>query len=186
MTTLENPTKDIAQRLAGLRDAVGLSPEELAGSAGVDPADVLQFESGETEIPVSYLYKVAKICRVDLTELLTGGQAHLHSWSVVRKDEGLRVQRRKEYSYHSLAYRFVNRQMEPFLVTVGPKDEADLSFNTHSGHEFIYVLEGRLEVFLGGDKVVLEPHDSLYLDSRTPHAMRSLDAGPAQFLDVII
>lgn len=178
--------KDIAMRLGGIREVVGLTPEALAEKTGVAASDVLAYESGEREIPVSYLYKVAQVCNVDLTTLLTGGEAHLHAYSLVRAGNGLSVDRRTAYKYHSLAYRFRKPAMEPFLVTVPPKADGALEANRHLGEEFIYMLRGRLEIRLGDDSVVMEPGDSIYFDSRTPHAMRGLDGQEAEFLDVII
>lgn len=180
------PIKDIAMRLRGIREVTDLSPEQLAKMTGVTAEKVTEYEAGEKEIPVSYLYKVAKACGVDLTALLTGGEAHLKTYSLVRSGNGLGVDRRKAYNYQSLAYRFHNPSMEPFLVTVPPRDALDLDPNSHLGQEFIYLLKGRMEVKLGEETVVMEPHDSLYFDSRTPHCMRGLDGKEAQFLDVII
>jgi quercetin dioxygenase-like cupin family protein len=180
------PVRDIAMRLGGIREIMGFSPEVLAEKTGVEAADVVAYESGAREIPVSYLYKVAKVCNVDLTTLLTGGEAHLHAYSLIRAGHGLSVNRRKAYAYLSLAYRFRKPAMEPFLVTVPPKPAGEIESNRHLGEEFIYMLRGRLEVRLGDEAVVMEPGDSLYFDSRTPHAMRGLDDGEAEFLDVII
>ncbi|MDQ7830348.1 MAG: XRE family transcriptional regulator [Desulfovibrionaceae bacterium] len=180
------PVKDIAMRLGGIREVMGFSPETLAEKTGVDAADVLAYESGNREIPVSYLYKVAQVCNVDLTTLLTGGEAHLHAYSLVRAGHGLSVDRRKAYKYLSLAYRFRKPAMEPFLVTVPPKPESDIECNRHLGEEFVYMLRGRLEIRLGDEVVVMGPGDCLYFDSRTPHAMRGLDGQEAEFLDVII
>ena len=180
------PVREIAMRLHGIREATGLSPEALAEASGVTVQDVLAFESGDREIPVSYLYEVAKACGVDLTALLTGDEAHLQAYSLVRDGQGLSVDRRKAYKYQALAYRFHKPAMEPFLVTVPPKEESEMEFNRHLGEEFIYMLRGKLEVRLGDDVLTLEPHDSLYISSRTPHAMRGLDGAEAEFLDVII
>jgi len=180
------PVRDIAMRLRGIREVTGLSPEELAATTGVSAAEVLEFESGDKEIPVSYLYEVAKACSVDLTALLTGDEAHLQAYSLVRDGQGLSVDRRKAYKYQALAYRFHKPAMEPFIVTVPPKAEDAMEFNRHLGEEFIYMLRGRLEVRLSDEVLTLEPHDSLYFSSRTPHAMRGLDGAEAEFLDVII
>ncbi len=185
MTSLEKPQKEIAPRLRGLREAVDLTIEELAEKTGVSAEDVTRYESGEVEIPVSYLFSVASLCQVDLTVLLSGGEAHLHEYSLVKSGNGLNVDRRKSYDYKSLAYRFSGKRMEPFLVTVPPRSENELSFTSHSGQEFIYVLEGRLEIRLGSKILELAPGDSFYFSSRTPHALRGLDNAPAQFLDVI-
>lgn len=182
----ETLNAQVAQRLFALRESLDLSTAELAARVGVTEAEVLRHEGGNAEIPVSYLFKVAKTCGVDLTELLTGTEAHLSAYTLVRSGNGLAVDRRKDYGYASLAYRFSHRVMEPFLVTVPPKPETAISFNEHPGQEFLYCLTGRLEVRLGKEVLVMEPGDSLYLDATTPHALRGLDETEATFLDVII
>lgn len=182
----DNHTREIAARLKGLRDALDISIEDLAARTGYGVDEARSYEEGETDIPVSYLFEVAKTCNVDLTALLTGDEAHLKSYSLVRAGQGLSVERRKAYHYKSLAYRFFRNSMEPFIVTVPYADDAERSFNSHPGEEFIYMLEGKLEIVLDDDVLVMEPHDCLYFDSKTPHALRALDGKDAMFLDVII
>lgn len=186
METQQPAYKDIAPRLRGLRDAMDLSTEDMASQLGVSAEDVVRYESGDREIPVSYLFTVAQVFQVDLTVLISGKEAHLHTASLVRDGKGMSVERRKDYDYKSLAYRFIGRKMEPFLVTVPPKEPEALTFNEHPGQEFIYVLEGTLEITLDSQVHVMAPGDSLYFTSRTPHALRGLDGRPAVFLDVII
>jgi len=176
---------EVAKRLRGLREALDISVEELAKKTGVSPEDVLRYELGQEEIPVSFLFEVAKVCGIDLTVLIAGKEAHLKEYCLVRKGEGLSVERRKSYGYKSLAYKFTGRKMEPFLVTVPPKTENELEFNVHPGQEFIYMLEGKLEIRLDKDVLELEPGDSLYFSSELPHALRGV-GGEAKFLDVII
>lgn len=183
---MQDAYKEIAPRLAGLRDALNLSVEDLAGMAGVDPAEVTRYESGQVEIPVGYLMKVAQACETDLTVLISGTESHLKSYSLVRKGQGLSVERRKDYDYRHLAFKFTGRKMEPFLITVPPKDESQLNFNSHPGQEFIHVLAGRLEIRIGEKIEILSPGDSLYFASRNPHSLRGLDGESAMFLDVII
>ncbi|SNS10832.1 transcriptional regulator, XRE family with cupin sensor [Humidesulfovibrio mexicanus] len=183
---MEQAHKDIAPRLRGLRDALDMSVEDLAAKTGVTPEQAALYEAGETEIPVGFLMKVAQACHVDLTVLISGVEPHLKGYSLVRHGEGLSVERRKDYDYKSLAYRFSGRKMEPFLITVPPKKPEDMNLVVHSGQEFIHVLEGRLELRLGEDVLALDPGDSLYFDSQTPHALRGLDDKQAVFLDVIL
>lgn len=183
---MEDAYKQIAPRLRGLRDALDLTVEALAHRLGVAADEVRLYESGGTEIPVGYLLKVAQACQVDLTSLISGEDAHLRNYALVRKGEGLAVVRRKTYDYRDLAAKFKGRRMEPFLITVPPKEEKDLAFNHHTGQEFMYVLEGRLEVRLDQKVLTLSPGDSLYFDSKTPHALRGLDGKQAVFLDVIL
>ena len=178
--------EEIAPRLRGLRDAMDMSVAELAELVNTDPELVEKYESGTVEIPVSYLFEVAQASKIDLTVLISGGEAHLRTSSVVRKDAGLTVDRRKDYDYKSLAYKFTGRKMEPFTVTVPPKEKEELTFSKHSGQEFIYMLEGTLEATVGERVLVLEAGDSLYFDPQAEHALRGLNGKPATFLDVII
>lgn len=176
---------DIAPRLLGLRESLGLSPDDLAAKIGVRPEIVTQYEEGETEIPVSYLKDVAHVCGVDITSLIAGHEAHLHDYTLVRKGQGLSVDRRADYDYFHLASRFSHKKMEPFLVTVPPKDENELVWNEHNGQEFIYMLKGKLEIWLDQHRHELTEGDSIYFDSTIPHALRGMDEEDAVFLDVI-
>ena len=183
----QNPAYvDIARRLRGLREAIDLTPEELSAKLGLTTEKVDLYESGTVEIPVSYLFEVARMCGIDLTALLSGSEAHLQNHFLVRQGKGMSVERRKDYDYKSLAYGFSGRKMEPFMVRVPPKAEDSLSFNEHPGQEFIYVIRGKLEIRLEDKILVLEQGDSLYFSSKTPHALRGLDGQDAEFIDVII
>lgn len=178
--------KEIAPRLFGLRESLGLTHEELAAKIEADPALVAAYEQGNTEIPVSYLMDVAHACGVNLTELLSGDEAHLHGYTIVRAGEGASVNRRKDYGYKNLATRFSDRLMEPFLIRVPPKKREDVTLVSHKGQEFSYILEGRLELHLGEEIRVLEPGDSVYFSSSIPHGLRGLDDRDAVFVSVII
>lgn len=186
MTHEETAYMEIAARLRGLRDALGLEAEDLAAQIDVPVEQVLAFESGTQEIPVGYLYAIAKTFNVDLSVLISGSEARLNTFCLVRNGRGMSVDRRKDYDYKNLAYKFHGRKMEPFIIEAPPKPESELSFNEHPGQEFIYILEGRLELTLGDQTLVLNEGDSIYFMSRTPHALRGLDDRKARFLDVLI
>ncbi|ADU61563.1 MAG: XRE family transcriptional regulator [Pseudodesulfovibrio sp.] len=178
--------KEIAPRLIGLRESIGWTVKEMADLLGVSEQTVVGYESATNEIPVGYLLDVSRLCRVDLTTLISGREPHLKSHALVRKGEGFAVDRRKDYDYKSLGYKFAGRQMEPFLISVPPKDGETMTETSHRGQEFIYMLEGRLELRLAGEPLILEAGDSVYFDSETPHAMRGLDNRDAKFIDVIL
>lgn len=178
--------KEIAPRLFGLRESLGLSPAELGAKIDAPAELVAAYEKGDREIPVSYLMDVAHACNIDLTELLAGEDAHLHHFTVVRAGEGLSVTRRVDYDYKNLASRFTGRLMEPFLVRVPPKERGEVTLIAHKGQEFSYVLEGRLELHLGEDVRILEPGDAVYFTSSIPHGLRGLDGKEAVFVSVII
>ncbi|WP_147819149.1 helix-turn-helix domain-containing protein [Salidesulfovibrio onnuriiensis] len=178
--------KDIAPRLAGLRDDMGWSVEEMAQQLGRSAKEVEKFESGSVEIPVGYMLDVSRLCKVDLTTLISGREPHLKSYALVRKGEGFSVDRRKDYDYKSLGYKFAGRDMEPFFIRVPSKGGEEMAETSHKGQEFIYMLEGRLELRINGEPLILEPGDSIYFNSEAPHALRGLDGRDAVFIDVIL
>jgi mannose-6-phosphate isomerase-like protein (cupin superfamily) len=179
--------RQIAERIRGLRDIAQLSVETCAQELGIAADTYRRYESGETDIPASFLYQVAGKFRVDLTSLITGEEPRLHVYSVTRAGRGVTVDRRREYGYQSLAFNFVDKRMEPFLITVEPRPETEpMPLNAHPGQEFNYILEGTLKVVIEGHEVLLSPGDSIYFDARHGHGMRALGAAPARMLAVIL
>ena len=97
----------------------------------------------------------------------------------------MKVERRKEYDYQNLAYNFVNKKAEPFLVTVAPEsEETPISYNSHAGQEFNYILEGTVKIFINDHELILNEGDSIY--SGNKHAMRALNGKTAKFLAIIL
>ena len=179
--------RQIAERIRGLRDIAQLSAETCAQDLGIAAEVYRRYESGETDIPASFLYQEAGKFGGDLTSLITGEEPRLHVYSVTRAGRGVKVDRRRDYGYQSLAFNFVDKKMEPFLITVEPRPESEpIPLNAHPGQEFNYILEGTLKVVIEGHEVLLSPGDSIYFDARHGHGMRALGTGPARLLAVIL
>jgi transcriptional regulator with XRE-family HTH domain len=177
----------IASRIRELREIAGISAESFAKELKVERQLLLEYESGRTDIPVGFLINVANRLDLELSALLRGDQPKLHVYSVVRKGKGLNVDRRKQYNYENLAWNFVHKKVEPFIVTVAPyQEDRTPEFNSHPGQEFNYVLEGSLMVIVDGHEVSLNVGDSIYFDSGYQHAMKALNNLPARFLAIII
>jgi len=177
----------IAARIKELREIAGLSPENFAKELQTEAELFSSYESGNTDIPVSFLIKVAHRFKLELSSLLKGDEPRLHIYSVVRKGKGLNVDRRKQYKYESLASNFVHKKAEPFVVTVEfDPDNSPLEFNSHVGQEFNFVLEGSLMIIVDGHEIILNEGDSIYFDSAFQHAMKAMNNQLVRFLAVII
>jgi mannose-6-phosphate isomerase-like protein (cupin superfamily)/DNA-binding XRE family transcriptional regulator len=177
----------IAERIKGLREISGISAETLAADLGLSKDLYLQYESGSVDIPVGFLYELAQKHHVALAAILSGDDPRLHVYCVVRKGTGLKVERRKQYHYESLAANFIHKKAEPFLVSVDPAPEsAPMEFNSHPGQEFNYVIRGTMKVNIDGHDVVLNEGDSIYFDSGCRHAMKALNNQPVQFLAIVL
>jgi transcriptional regulator with XRE-family HTH domain len=177
----------IAERIRTLRQDAGLTAETCAREMGLTAEVYASYESGAADIPVSFLHRAAHRFQVELSALLTGEEPRLRVYAVTRAGQGMRVERRKDYQYQSLAPNFVDKRMEPFLITVDPHPDADpIPLNTHPGQEFDHLMQGTMKVLVGGHEIVLEAGDSVFFDSSFPHGMKSLHGKPARFLAVIL
>jgi len=184
---MSDQIRQIASRIKDLREISGLSIETLAGELGVSTETYKQYESGSIDIPIGFLYELSNRFHVELTAILTGEGPRLHTYCLVRNDKGVSVERKNPYKYHSLAYNFINKKSEPFIVCVEPSAEDEpIHFNTHPGQEFNYVLEGTLMIYIDGHQLILNEGDSLYFDSSYSHGMKAMEGKKAKFLAIII
>lgn len=181
---MTNQRSAIAERIRGLRDASDILPEAVAAETGVAVPEYMRYEAGETDVPMSYLSVLATFYKVDVTAILTGGDAHAKTFHVTRKGTGPVVARRHMYHYEAQGALFAGKVMEPFVITVEPT-LTETHLNTHPGQEFNYVLAGTLQVTVGENTLTLETGDSIYFNATTPHGMRAAGNAPATFLAVI-
>ena len=184
---MDEQIRQIAERICGLRDALDLTIEEMAGKCGMSADEYRRIESGEYDIAVSTLQKIAHQFEIPLDVLMFGEEPKMNSYVLTRKGTGISVERTKAYKYQSLASGFRNRIADPFIVTVEPKPEdTPMYYNTHNGQEFNLVIEGRLLLSVNGKELILNEGDSIYFDSSLPHGMKALDGKTLKFLAVIM
>ena len=179
---IEEQLKQIGERLRGLRDALDIPAEEVAALCGITVDRYEKIERGEVDITISNLMKIARKYGVSADALMFAEEPHMSSYAVVRKGQGLSVERTKAYKYQSLASGFADRKAEVFIVTVEPKPNAHSIYkNRHPGQEFNMVLKGAMELYIGGKTIVLEEGDSIYFDSTKPHGMRAIGDKAVKF-----
>ena len=175
--------KEIGRRLCELREVCGYSAEEISKNLDIPADTYIRYERDAADIPISVLYHVSVLCKVDLNELLTGVGSHIDTLSVIKRGQGLSVDRYIGYSYENLAYTFRHKMMEPLLVTVEPSGD-DPKTVVHGGQEFNMILEGQIELLYGDKRILLGEGDSVYFDPRRPHGQRAVGQ-KARFLTVI-
>ena len=184
---MDEQIKQIAERLHGLRDALELSSEDIARSCDISAEEYRLAESGNHDISISMLQKIARKYDIALDALMFGEEPKMSSYFLTRAGTGPSIERTKAYKYQSLAAGFINRSADPFIVTVEPKaDSEPLHFNSHSGQEFNLVIEGRMLVSIDGKDLILNEGDSLFFNSKLPHGMKALDGKTVRFLAVIM
>lgn len=184
---MDEQLKQIGERLKGLRDALDLTTQEVADTCGIDVEKYEKIEQGELDITISKLMKIAHKYGVSAEELMFAESPHMKSYFVVRKGQGMSVERSKAYKYQSLVSGFVNHHADVFIVTVEPKPGAHTIYkNTHAGQEFNLVLEGSMDLYLEGKTIRLNEGDSIYFDSSKPHGMLAVGDKAVRFLATVV
>lgn len=182
---MDDQIKQIAERLRGLREVLELTAEDIARECEFAAEEYRLAETGEYDISVSMLQKIARQYNISLDALMFGEEPKMSSYFLTRAGKGTSIERTKAYKYQSLAAGFRNRSADPFIVTVEPND-APIHYNSHNGQEFNLVLEGRMMLSIDGKELILNEGDSLFFNSKLPHGMKALDGKTVRFLAVIM
>jgi len=177
--------KQIAQRLRGLREAINLTSSEAAFKCGISQEEYENFESGSSDIPMSFICEFADVFGVETTSLISGEEPHATGFFITRKGTGIGIERNKAYKYRSLAHGFKNTKAAPFEVTVEPSNRP-ITLNTHPGQEFNMILEGSMQLQISGNDLILHEGDCIYFDASRPHGMKALHGEKVRLLAIII
>lgn len=179
--------KQIAERIKEIREISSVSAETMARKLGLTDIQYSLYESGTIDIPVGIIFEIAEMFNIELSVLLGGNNPKLRVYGVVRKDTGLKLERRKQYKYESLAHNFLHKKAEPFMVTIDPPEtETLMDFNSHPGQEFNYVIKGSMLTVIDGHEIILNEGDSVYFDSGYKHAMKALNNQQVKFLAIVL
>lgn len=176
-------------RLSSLRSEHKLSLSELAARSGVSEEEIAAIESGRLSPSIAPLVKLSRALGVRLGTFLDdagdegpilcrSGQA-----AEVLRAAGQTSPQMGALSFFSLAKGKSGRSMEPFIVDVRPGVGGESALSTHEGEEFIYVLQGEINVRYGSESLKLAVGDSIYYDSIVPHRVSS--SAPAKVLAVV-
>jgi transcriptional regulator with XRE-family HTH domain len=188
----------MGERLRAARRARNLSLRTLAERLGVSPSLISQIETGRANPSVSTLYAIANELDVSLDELLfndrrppeASAPARAGATAAGTMTSAPPVQRAATRHKIRLAsgvlWERLTTLSEPgveFLhVTyeVGGASSPPDAFQRHPGHEWGYVLSGRLQVRIGFDEYVLGPGDAISINSSVPHRLATIGDQPVE------
>jgi transcriptional regulator with XRE-family HTH domain len=166
------PCDHIGERIHRLRQDKGLSISELSKLTGFDEQMLSAMEAGTHSPQLGTLIKLSKALESALQRLISAEGEHLYV--ITRRNESKVATRsttgqsqRSAYTYMSMAPEVKGRHMEPLIVVLEKIDDETPS--VHDGEEFLYVLEGEVALTIGDEHFKLQPGDSAYYLSTTPH-----------------
>ena len=176
--TAKNQLLEIAERISDMREIMGFSESEMAEKTEVSLALYKAYESGEVDLPFTFIHKCALAFGIDITDLLEGHSSTLTSYTVTRKGMGQQTAKETGIDIMNMAPKFKNKLAEPYWVRYEYSDELQhqpIHLTKHSGQEFDLVLSGALLVQVGTNKEILHEGDSIYYNSSTPHGMIAVE-----------
>ena len=187
--TAKGQLQEIAQRISDMREVMGYSEAEMAEKTEVSLALYKAYESGEVDLPFTFIHKCALAFGIDITDLLEGHSSTLTSYTVTRKGMGQQTAKEAGIDIMNMAPKFKNKLAEPYWVRYEYSDELQhqlIHLTKHSGQEFDLVLSGALLVQVGSNKEVLHEGDSIYYNSSTPHGMIAVKGKDCVFCAMVM
>ena len=165
-----------------MRKAHAITLERLAERTGFTKSYLSKIENGLKVPPIGSLARLAQSLGADIALFFQKGDVfeagidldpHVSLVRAGERQTAVRGGTSFGYDYESLAHKKLRKHMEPFVM-IFPSHISKEVFFEREGEEFIFVLSGRVEFMAGKRKYLLEPGDSLYIDSALPHRGRSL------------
>ena len=155
-------------RFRRLRQRRGLSLAQVARATGVSVGFLSSLERGQMSASIGTLRRIARYYRTNILSFFEPANGNSR---VVRPDERKVLETTKGVRMELLAWG--NTAMEPHLFRVKAGGNSGESY-THEGEEFLHVLRGEFEIWLNQDEhYLLQPGDSLYFQSSTPHRWKN-------------
>ncbi len=181
----------LGSKLKALRETRNISLEDLSERANLPAEGVRKIENGELIPGLTPLFRLARVMGVRIGTFLDD-QENIGP-VVTKKGEKKSITRfsdkdnpaSSDLDFYSLALNKSGRHMEPFIVDIYPSSEKDYRKSSHEGEEFLYVLEGEIEVIYGKESYTLTEGESIYYDSVVMHHVHSKGSGAAKILAVI-
>ena len=181
----------VGAKIKSLRESKNITTEEVSERSGLSVDQIVSIENDEHLPSLGPLIKIARALGVrlgtflddsdDLGPVVCRAEEHNSSISFSNGTSDAR----KHMEYFSLARRKTGRHMEPFIIDIQASEEKSFKLSAHEGEEFIFVLEGELEIEYGKQVYRLKEGDSIYYDSIVEHHVHGADGRAARILAMV-
>lgn len=165
--------KRIGERIKRLRLKKSMGLVELGRHTGLSASFLSQLETGRVVPTLRNLARIAMVFSKDLSYFFEAEPTAL--FRLHRRSERVRLPQTgvepPTYFFESLGYKVPDRHMDPYFAEFLPAEEGhEPKAHLHPGYEFLYVLEGALELRHSGQPHRMEAGDSVYFDANAPHS----------------
>jgi len=174
--------KAIGERIRRLRLKKSMGLVELGKHSGLSASFLSQLETGRVVPTLRNLARIAMVFSKDLSYFFESEAQAV--FRIHRLKERVRLPQTgvefPSYFFESLGYMVPDRHMDPYFAEFIPLDKnMEPTAHMHPGFEFLYLLEGELELHHGEQACTLSAGDAVYFDSSTPHSYLCAGKKPA-------
>jgi transcriptional regulator with XRE-family HTH domain len=174
--------KHIGERIRRLRLKKSMGLVEMGKHTGLSASFLSQLETGRVVPTLRNLARIAMVFSKDLSYFF---EAEPHAlFRIHRRDERVRLPQTgvevPSYFFESLGYMVPDRDMDPYFAEFVPLGkDVQPKAHLHPGAEFLYVMDGELDLRHGDQECTLEAGDAVYFDASTPHSYQCAGKKPA-------
>ena len=187
-----NHNKIVGEKIKSLRETKEISIAEMAERTGLAEEQINRIENNVDIPSLAPLIKIARALGVRLGTFLDD-QDEMGA-VICRKQEETdstisfsnnAMDARTHMRYQALAKSKSDRHMEPFIVDIEATNDTEFTLSSQEGEEFIYVMDGIIEVCHGKKKHIIKAGDTIYYDSIVPHHVHGYEGQAAKILAVV-
>jgi transcriptional regulator with XRE-family HTH domain len=170
------PNAQLGIRIKHLRRSHGLRLKDVAAEAGCSESMLSKIENGQSSPSINMLHRITKVLGTSIGQLfheLASGSFHVLRNGArpavndqgPRRGPGITVESLTPFTIRGLL------QGQLHVVEVGGGSDGSIQ---HDGEEVGYVIEGKVELRVDEQVVVLAAGDSFFFDSSRPHGYRNV------------
>ena len=159
----------VRRRLRQLRTEQGLTLQQVSARAYIDVSTLSRLEAGKRRLALDHIPALAAALGVTADELLgdrTNPDPRVYSKPQVR--DGLTM--------WPLTNRGPAGGLHAYKIRISPRrNRPPTSLPVHDGHDWMYVLDGRMRLVLGEQDLIIEPGEAVEFSTWTPHWFGAVD-----------
>jgi len=175
-------SKNVSKNLKEIRKSRQLTLEELAEKSGVSKSMLGEIERSRTNPTITVLWKITQALKIPLTTLIGNQNA---SYVLVRENDQIPLNQEPGHIISSIFPFYEPHRTEVFNIDLAPKSKLSNEGHIKGVEEYIFVLNGSVNVVVHGEEVILHSNDSIRFTADTNHTIENIAEHPAKLLNII-
>ena len=175
----------IGKRIKIKREKQNINLTELSKKVGVTVSCLSQIEKGKAFPSITTLKHIANQLETTVGELV-GENERLINNPVMRKEDRKIVKVTDNGAeLHLMSHHDESKKMETFFIVLKKNGDTSEITEKHSGDEFCYIINGKVELIIEDKIYKLKKGDCAYYNSNAEHIIKNINNDISRILCVI-